>query len=111
MSAFLPKDEAEASDYVKSCYASGQSLTLMGNGTRQHLGRPIVTAHTLTTSAMSGITLYEPSELVIRAKAGTPVSEIEKVIAAKGQMLPFEAMDLRHVYGTQGEPRRRPSRT
>jgi glycolate oxidase FAD binding subunit len=104
MSAFLPKDEAEASDYVKSCYASGQSLTLMGNRTRQHLGRPIVTAHTLTTSAMSGITLYEPSELVIRAKAGTPVSEIEKVIAAKGQMLPFEAMDLRHVYGTQGEP-------
>jgi glycolate oxidase FAD binding subunit len=104
MSLFQPKTEAEAVEHVLSCYSLGQSLRLEGGATRQDFGRPIATTHVLSTKALSGVTLYEPSELVIRAKAGTPVAEIEKIIAAQGQMLPFEAMDLRLIYGTQGEP-------
>jgi glycolate oxidase FAD binding subunit len=53
---------------------------------------------------MSGITLHEPAELVMSARAGTTVAEIEAALAAKGQMLPFEPMDHRRLLGTRGEP-------
>jgi glycolate oxidase FAD binding subunit len=49
---------------------------------------------TVTTSALRGITLYEPSELVMSVRAGTPVSQIESELAARGQMLAFEPIDL-----------------
>ncbi len=58
----------------------------------------------LTTAALSGIVLHEPGALTLVAKAGTPLSEIERALAAAHQRLAFEPMDLRPLLGTTGEP-------
>jgi glycolate oxidase FAD binding subunit len=61
-------------------------------------------AAVLDTRAHTGIVSYEPSELVVTVRAGTPLAEIEAALDAKGQMLPFEPADYRALYGSQGEP-------
>jgi glycolate oxidase FAD binding subunit len=50
------------------------------------------------------MTLYEPAELVIAARAGTPLSEVVRTLADRGQQLPFEPMDYRPLLGSTGEP-------
>ena len=54
---------------------------------------------TLDLSALSGVTLYEPEELVLSARAGTPLAEIEALVAASNQELAFEPMDYGPLLG------------
>ena len=58
----------------------------------------------VSTAAMSGITLYEPAELVMAAKAGTPLDEVETALAGNRQRLAFEPMDHRGMFGSKGHP-------
>ncbi len=58
----------------------------------------------LSTAALSGIVLHEPGALTLVARAGTPLAEVDRVLAAAGQRLAFEPMDLRALLGTDGEP-------
>lgn len=58
----------------------------------------------LSTAALSGIVLHEPGALTLVARAGTPVAEVERVLAEAGQRLAFEPPDLRMLLGTAGEP-------
>jgi glycolate oxidase FAD binding subunit len=104
LSLHSPASEAEAAQLVAGFAASATPLAIRGGGTRSGLGRPSQTAATLSTTRLSGITLYEPAEQVIGAKAGTPLAIIERALAEKGQMLPFEPMDHRALFGTSGEP-------
>ncbi len=76
-------------------------LEIVGKGSKRALGRPIQTAHTLDLSSLSGITLYEPEELVITVKAGTPIAEIETALAEQNQELQFEPMDYGPVLGLE----------
>ena len=99
-----PTDEAEVAACVVEAVAAGSSLDILGGGTRSGLGRPQCGTNALSLAGMSGITLYEPAELVIGARAGTTLTEIEDVLASRGQMLPFEPMDHRAIYGSQGMP-------
>ena len=64
-------------------------LRIRGGGTKDFHGRGLH-GDVLDTRLLSGITSYEPSELVITARAGTPLAELEAALAAKGQCLPFE---------------------
>ena len=99
-----PKSEAEVSEIVREAGLKGASLRVQGGGTRAGIGRPTQDAILLSTAALSGITLYEPAEMVIGAKAGTPLAEIEAALAEKGQMLAFEPADFRLLFGSQGTP-------
>jgi glycolate oxidase FAD binding subunit len=101
MTELAPESEAEAAALVADAKAP---LRLCGGGTRATLGRAIQTAATLTARRMTGVTLYEPAEMVIGARAGTPLAEIDAVLAAKKQMLGFEPMDHRPLFASHGEP-------
>ena len=101
---FAPASEAEAAENIVAARAAKRPLGIEGGGTRAGLGRAAQVEATLSTKRLAGITLYEPAELVISAKAGTPLAEIEATLAARGQMLPFEPMDHRALLGTDGEP-------
>ena len=99
MSALLtPASEAELADCVRASEADGP-LAIEGSGSKAGLGRPVQAARTLSTIAMSGVTLYEPTQLVFAAKAGTPIAEVEAALAAEGQRLPFTPPDMGRLYG------------
>src|SRR5262245_39054238 len=95
-----PRDSKDVEDAVQSALADGKTLEIVGGGSKRALGRPAPTDLTLDLSRLAGVTLYEPEELVLSARAGTPLAEIEALIAAKGQMLAFEPMDFTPVLGT-----------
>ena len=94
-----PATEIELAEIVKA--ATGP-LRIEGGGTRP-IGRHIE-ADVLSTSALSGITLYEPGALTLVAQAGTPIAEIEAALDAENQRLAFEPMDHRSLLGTTGAP-------
>ena len=104
MTTFTPASEAEACAVVADAVAAGTPLALEGNGTKAGIGRPAQTERTLSSAALSGITLYEPAELVIAARAGTPLAAIERTLAERGQQLAFEPADHRPLMSSRGEP-------
>ncbi|MCC6006070.1 MAG: FAD-binding protein [Rhodobacteraceae bacterium] len=99
-----PATEAELAEIVATAAARGQRLCIAGGGTRAGLGSPVTADAVLETGALNGIKLYEPAALTLVAGAGTRLSEIAQTLAAEGQRLPFEPMDHRSLYGTEGEP-------
>lgn len=89
-----PAADWELQFMVAGCAEKKLPIELVGSGSKRAIGRPVESAVTLTTASLRGVVLYEPSELVMSARAGTPVSAIEVELAARGQMLPFEPIDL-----------------
>ncbi|MBN8941491.1 MAG: FAD-binding protein [Rhizobiales bacterium] len=104
MTLHSPATPAELATIVADARAAGTPLAIGGGLTRSGLGRPVQAAAEISTKGLTGITLYEPAELVIAARAGTPLREVAEALAARGQRLPFEPMDHRGLYGTTGEP-------
>jgi glycolate oxidase FAD binding subunit len=94
-----PRDGKDVEAAVQWALAESKALELIGGGSKRAVGRPSQTDLTLDLSGLSGVTLYEPDELVLSAKAGTPLAEIETMIAASGQELAFEPMDYGAVLG------------
>lgn len=76
-------------DRVRAAAADGTALRLRGGGTKDFYGQSLQ-GEVLDTRPLAGVVSYEPSELVVTARAGTPLTELEELLAAKGQMLPFE---------------------
>lgn len=99
-----PRSEQEVADLVAAARAGKSRLAVEGGGTRAGLVAPRGAGAALTTRELAGIIHYDPAEMTIAAKAGTPVAEIEAALAAHGQMLPFEPVDPRALYGTNGAP-------
>lgn len=95
-----PATDWELQGMVKQLAARGLTVELVGNGTKRSIGRPVSASMAMTTIGMRGIAMYEPTELVMSARAGTPLSQIEVELAGRGQMLPFEPIDLGPALGT-----------
>jgi glycolate oxidase FAD binding subunit len=74
---------------LREASTNNTPLRIIGGGTKDFYGNPTA-GETLSTSAYRGIVDYEPTELVITARAGTPLAEIETALREKGQMLAFE---------------------
>lgn len=92
-------DEANVREAVAWAAAEKSPLRILGAGTTRDIGRPVEAARLLDLSKLAGITLYEPNELVLRARAGTRMAEIEAQIAAKDQCFFFEPRDLGPLFG------------
>ncbi len=87
----LPHDAALArlTDRVRAAAADATPLAITGHGSKSFLGGPII-GERLDTSELAGIVSYEPTELVITARAGTPLIHLEALLAECDQCLPFE---------------------
>jgi glycolate oxidase FAD binding subunit len=76
-------------EQVAAATVNGTPVRIVGGGTKDWYGQAPA-GEPLTTSAYRGVIAYDPAELVITARAGTPLAEIETLLAHHGQMLPFE---------------------
>ena len=95
-----PRNAADVEQAVNWALAGGKALEVVGRGSKRAIGRAAQWDATIDVSGLSGITLYEPAELVLSAQAGTPIAEIEALVAANGQALAFEPMDYGPLLGT-----------
>jgi glycolate oxidase FAD binding subunit len=99
--AEAPADEAALAALIA---ATSTPLAIEGHGTKRGMLRPVQAARTLSTRALSGITLYRPEELILSARAGTPLPEVEAALAERGQMLVAESPSLGALYGAALPP-------
>jgi glycolate oxidase FAD binding subunit len=101
LTSLRPIDERELVRVIAEAAASETPLEIAGASSKRIIGRPMQTAATISTRAMKGITLYEPTEMVMAARAGTPVAQIEAELSDRGQMLAFEPADLGPMLGEE----------
>lgn len=87
MAVLKPKTDAALAALVAEAHAAGEKLALRGGGTK---GAGKAGARIVDLTGLSGIESYEPAELVLRAGAGTRVSEVEALLDRNNQMLAFE---------------------
>ena len=76
-------------DRIRAASANGTRLRIRGGGSKDFYGSPC-DGEVLDTTALNGVIAYEPSELVVTVGAGTPLVELEALLAQHGQCLPFE---------------------
>ena len=94
-----PRDGKDVEAAVQWALAEGKTLEIVGHGSKRGIGRAAQWDLSLDLSDLSGVTLYEPDELILSAKAGTPIAEIEALLAKHNQELAFEPMDYGPVFG------------
>ena len=75
-------------DQVRAAHAAGESLEIRGGATKRFLGEA-PRGRPLETRPLSGITSYQPTELVVTALCGTPLAELEEALSERGQELAF----------------------
>lgn len=92
-----PQTEAELAEAIRGARSP---LRIVGGGTRP-VGR--LDGAVLETGGLSGIRLYEPGALTLVVGAGTPLAEVEAVLAAERQRLPFEPVRWGPLLGAAGE--------
>jgi glycolate oxidase FAD binding subunit len=88
-------------DQVKSAGTHAEALDIRGGNTKAFYGEKQQGA-ILDTTGLRGISVYEPTELVITARCGTPLAELEATLAERGQYLPFEPPHFAPGGGTVG---------
>lgn len=75
---------------IRDAAAARCPLNIEGSGSKRWYGNPVVAQRQLATTGHTGIVDYDPAELVLTARAGMTLADIEAVLAERGQMLPFE---------------------
>ncbi len=93
--AMRPVTETELSDLIRGANAP---LSVQGGGTRG----PLVQGDVLQTGGLAGVQLYEPGALTLVVRAGTPLAEVEALLASERQRLSFEVPDMRGLLGRDG---------
>jgi glycolate oxidase FAD binding subunit len=85
MDAFI----SHLQDHIRTAHANATPLVIRGGGTKSFYGAPSV-GESIDTRGYAGIIDYQPRELVLTVRAGTPLAEIETLMEREGQILPFE---------------------
>ena len=98
MTLAAPADEAALAAEITRAHAAREPLAIEGRGTKRAMLRPVQAARTLSTRNLTGIVLYRPTELMIRARAGTPIPEIEAALAENNQQIIAEPPDLTAMF-------------
>lgn len=93
--------EAELTEAVRAARDTGRTLEILGAGTKKDYGHPVAADDVLDLSGLSGIVSYEPEELVLSVRAGTPVAEVEALLEEHHQRLGFDPADWGPLFGTE----------
>ncbi len=109
MERITPENTGELAEVVAEAATAGAPLEIAGQGSRRAIGAPVEATRLLDTTALTGVEMYEPEELVFTANAGTPLEEIAGMLAEKGQALPFEPPDLAEVLAAFAGAREAPA--
>lgn len=97
-----PRTPEQIEETIRWAVAGKTPLEVIGGGSKRAFGRPVEAAHLLDLSALAGVVDYEPDELVMSARPGTPLTDIEAALAPNRQQLWFEPCDLGPLLGTAG---------
>lgn len=93
-----PQTAQDLCDAVADAMRDGTRLEIRGGGSKAAIGAPRQ-ARIVSMAAMAGVIDYDPAELVLTARAGTPLAEIEALVAGERQMLAFEPFDHGPLFG------------
>jgi glycolate oxidase FAD binding subunit len=104
MTFHRPSDAAEVAEIVAAAGARRQTLEIFSGGSKRGFGRPARADAKLDLSLLSGIVGYEAPELVLTARPGTPLAEVESALRAKNQMLGFTPPKWLDLLGGEGTP-------
>jgi glycolate oxidase FAD binding subunit len=99
MSDIVVSDLQQVQDAVQDAVAARLRLELRAGGTKRHLGRAASYDAVLDVSAFAGIVDYQPEELVLTLRAGTPMKAVEAALAEARQILAFEPPDMTRILG------------
>ncbi|WP_370151794.1 glycolate oxidase subunit GlcE [Ferrovibrio sp.] len=96
---FIPAGNSDVADVIRWAAAENKPLDLHGHRSKAGLGRPARHEYALDVGRLAGVLEYEPAELIVTLRPGTQVSNLEKQLAAAGQMLAFEPPDYGPLWG------------
>lgn len=102
MTVLTPSTPDDVLAAVRDAVGARRPLAIRGHGTKAALGHAVDADTVLDLSGLSGVTLYEPDELVLSAFAGTPLADIVALLDAKGQELAFEPPLAHRALGAEG---------
>ena len=100
-STIKPRSPEELRQAVEWALNDGTTLDVRGQGSKIAFGKPMACDQVLDLSGLSGVVDYAPEELVVTLRAGTPISEVEALLAQRNQMLAFEPPDLGPLLGQE----------
>jgi len=89
-----PQDAEQVAAAVKDALLTNETLELVGTGSRRELGRSVAADVELDLSALRGIVVYEPEELILVVAPATPMEQVREVLAERDQHLAFEPPDF-----------------
>ena len=101
METLLPKDAKDLQEVFAAALANEEPLDVVGQGSKSALGRPMSAARRVGSRSMTGVTMFEPAELVLTAGAGTPLREVVNLLDQQGQQLAFEPIDYGPLFGKE----------
>ncbi|WP_213981035.1 FAD-binding protein [Sphingomonas sp. dw_22] len=94
-----PLNEDDIRDVVADAIRAGATLDIRGGGSKAGIGAPRPEARPLDLSGLAGVIDYDPAELVLTVRAGTPLAEVERLVSERGQMLAFDPFDHGPILG------------
>lgn len=99
-----PSSPEEVCAIVAEAGAAARHVEVMGGGTKRGLGGMDPVDAVLSTARLDRIVDYSPEELTLTAQAGVRIADLERLVAAKGQMLAFEPPRWTRLLSARGEP-------
>ncbi|MBI04692.1 MAG: 2-hydroxy-acid oxidase [Pelagibacteraceae bacterium] len=95
---FEPDNESDIQQIIKYCYKKNLPIEIVGDQTKQNIGKKLQCAKTLKMSKYSGVIDYKPEELYITVKAGTPLKIIKDLLKKNNQHLAFEPINFSEIF-------------
>lgn len=103
MARLEPTTEDQLVEAMQSALADKRRLQIMGLGSKREIGHPVEADDELITTGLSGILSYDPAELVLTARAGTMLSEVEAALAEARQHFAFEPFRPAALFGAEDQ--------